>query len=163
MWFIIVCLVLLCFILLSPKMVDKHTTMFRTSVITEMRSGKATIIIIMSLLLAAGTGYYYFVATLSLTQIVGKTDSSIVNTSLALFDFDTALTRYDIYRLKEKAPYWKTRIDTIQSIRNADQQAKENAQLIEEMLNEPSMKTIANKFGVGGIKSIYSIIVPLRP
>jgi hypothetical protein len=144
-------------------MVDKHTTMFRASVMTEMRTGKATIIIIMSLLFAAAIGYYYFVATLSLTQIVGKTDSPIANASLALLDFDTGLTRCDIYRLKEKAPYWKRRIETIESIRNADQQAKENAQLIEEMLNEPSMKTIANKFGVGGLRNIYSIIVSLQP
>jgi hypothetical protein len=85
-----------------------------------------------------------------------------VNTSLALFDFDTGLTRYDIYRLKEKAPYWKKRMETIASIRNADQQAKENAQLIEEMLNDPSMNKIANTFGVGGLRNIYSIIASLQ-
>jgi hypothetical protein len=143
-------------------MVDKETAKFQCSVRTEMENRKNIIIIILSLLLVAGIGYYYFVATLSLTQIVGKTDSAIANASLALFDFDTGLTRYDIYRLKEKAPYWQKRIETIRSIRNADEQAKENAQLIEEMLNDPSMKKIANKFGVGGLRNIYSIVTSLQ-
>jgi len=47
-----------------------------------MRNGKKTIIIILSLLLAASIGYYYFVATLSLTQMVGK--------SLLSFFFDVS-------------------------------------------------------------------------
>lgn len=124
-----------------------------------MNNNKKIIIsMVLILSLIAGASYYYFVDTLSLSQIVGKTNSSIANIGLKIFDFDTGLTRFDISGIKSKSPYWMKQIEEINTISNGNVRSSESMKLIEEMLDDPGMCKIAKTFGVGGIKKIYSII-----
>ena len=129
-----------------------------------MKKSKRIVVLIATgaLLAIAGISYYYFVATLSLSDIVGNTSSPIANLGLRLFDFDTGLTRYDIVNLKQKSPYWAKRIKEVESIYNANEKSQENARLIEEMLADPTMQKIARKFGVGNIDKIFSSSIPFN-
>ena len=65
---------------------------------------KLLFIIFLSGILAIGGFYYYhhnYVDTLMLSEIVGRTDSPTVNIVIELADFNTGLTRHDIYQLKK--------------------------------------------------------------
>jgi hypothetical protein len=128
-----------------------------------MKIGKRNLILISTAtILAFGVVYYYFVATLSLSDIAGNTNSPIVNIGLKLFDFDTGLTRYDIANLKQKSPYWLKRMKEVDKIQNEGEKSEENLKLIDEMLSDPSMHKIAKKFGVGGFKKIFLVTNSLQ-
>jgi hypothetical protein len=128
-----------------------------------MKIGKLNLILISTaIILVAGGLYYYFVATLSLSDIVGNTNSPIVNIGLRLIDFNTGLTRYDISNLKQKAPYWVNRMKEVDNIYNANEKSKESMRLMEEMTGDPTLRKIANKFGIGDIKKIFSVISSIQ-
>jgi hypothetical protein len=67
-----------------------------------MKAGMRNLILISTVILVAAGGIYnYFGATLSLSDITGKSNNSFVNFGLRLIDFDTGLTRYDVANLKK--------------------------------------------------------------
>ncbi len=102
--------------------------------------------------------WYIFIDTLSISQLVGKTNSPTATIIINLFDFDTGLTRYDIYNLKARAPYWEKRMKQVASIKDPNQRQIENEKLLAEMMQDPPFKKIARKFfGLSG-KSALAIL-----
>ena len=88
-------------------------------------------------------GYqYYYVQTLSLSEIVGKTDDSLTNIAVNFLDFDTGLTRNDIRQLKNNKDYWIGRINEVERIQNPDQKMEANTKLLSDMMDDPTMKKI---------------------
>lgn len=95
--------------------------------------------------LTAGSYFYYqynYVQTLMLSEIVGKTDNSLANIAVNIFDFDTGLTRHDISQLKSKKDYWVKRTNEVESITDPTLKQEESLKLIDEMLEDPTMKKI---------------------
>jgi len=122
-----------------------------------MKQGK--IILTLSLIIVFGFAvYYFFIDTLSISQLTGDTGSSKANIFVNLFDFDTGLTRYDIYHIKKKSEYWNSRIQEVQSISNIREREKANDELVAEMMRDPSLKKITRKFFGFGVKSASSIL-----
>lgn len=108
---------------------------------------KAKIIIFIILITgtSAGSYYYYqynYVETLMLSEIVGKTDNNLANIAINLFDYDTGLTRHDISQLKSKKEYWMKRTNEVDSIIDPAIKQEETEKLLDEMLEDPTMKKI---------------------
>lgn len=102
--------------------------------------------------------WYVFTDTLSFSQLVGKTNSPTATIFINLFDFDTGLTRYDVYNLKSRAPYWEKRMQQVASINDPTQRQIENEKLLAEMMQDPPFKKIArNFFGLSG-KSALAVL-----
>jgi hypothetical protein len=102
--------------------------------------------------------YFYFIKTLMLSQIIGKTGDAKSTIFINLFDFDTDLTRYDLYNLSSKREYWNSRMNQVNSIQNLSLRNAEQEKLIAEMMEDPSLKKITRKIlGFGG-KASYSIL-----
>ncbi len=123
-----------------------------------MRSNKGRISTGALFILICLTGfsyYYFFVDTLTLSEITGKTDVPVADIFINLFDFDTGLTRYDIYNLKRKSDYWNTRIRQVESIQDPQHRKAEEEKLLAEMMQDPSIKKIVRKvFGFGAKTSL---------
>lgn len=109
-------------------------------------------IVFVSLLVLAGSFYYYhtYIDTLMLSEIIGKSQNSVINISLSLFDFDTGLTRHDINHIKSSKDYWIKRISEVDSINNAELKAQEYQKLVAEMLEDSSMKKICKGLLIKG-------------
>lgn len=89
--------------------------------------------------------WYFFLDTLSLTEITGQPKNPLATIIVNLIDFDTGLTRYDIYNLASKSDYWEMRMRQVDSIKNYQQREIENQKLLAEMMQDPSIKKIAKK------------------
>lgn len=127
----------------------------------ELKS-KFLIIAILIVATISYSYYYYFVQTLRLSDIVGPLDNPIVSFVAELVDFDTGLTRYDLHRLSEKAPYWNQRIEQIQGMPFNIEKEKAQQQLINDMMADPSMSKIVRKlasFGFGTLQSFVKSIL----
>ncbi len=111
------------------------------------RFRKKSVIIFIAVGFVAGILFwYFFVDTLSLTEITGQPKNPFATIFLNLIDFDTGITRYDVYNLASKSDYWEMRIRYVESINNYQQREIENQKLLAEMLQDPSIKKIAKKF-----------------
>jgi hypothetical protein len=120
-----------------------------------MKMINKTIVLITFLLITAGTFYYFFIDTLTISQIVGKQSDSKATILLNIFDFDTGLTRYDLYRLSQKSDYWASRMRQVYSIQDPRKKEIEHEKLMAEMMEDPALKKIARKIiGLGGKLSI---------
>lgn len=102
--------------------------------------------------------WYFFVDTLSLTEVTGQPENPVATIFVNLIDFDTGLTRYDIYNLASKSDYWEMRINQVNSIRNIQQREIENQKLLAEMMQDPSLKKIAKKLLGLGTDSAIAIL-----
>jgi len=113
-------------------------------------------IIFICIILALGIGYYYFfIDTLRISEIIGKTRDPKTTIFVNLFDFNTGLTRYDIYSIVQKSDYWNDRIDKVLSIQDPILRNIEEEKLLAEMMQDPSLKKITRKvFGFGGKASL---------
>ncbi len=101
-------------------------------------------------LAAAVGGWYFFVDTVSFRDLVGRPQGSFETIFVNLVDFDTGLTRYDIYRLKERAPYWNRRINEVDSIRDPRKRNEEQTRLVADMTEDPVLRKISKRvFGRG--------------
>ena len=109
-------------------------------------------------LVLAFTYYYFCTATLSISQIVGKQSSAQATILLNLFDFDTGLTRYDMYKLTQKSNYWNTRIRRVNSIQDPNRRNLENEKLLAEMMEDPVLKKITKKVFGFGCEVSFSIL-----
>lgn len=113
-------------------------------------SGKKVIIGIVTATLLGLSFWYFFIDTLTISELSGKNVSPRASIFINLFDFDTGLSRYDIYNLKTKSVYWEKRIQEVTSIKNPKRREVEHEKLMAEMLQDPSMKKIVKKlFGLG--------------
>lgn len=104
---------------------------------------------------AAAYGYYYyFVQTLMLSQIIDNSSDPLSTIVIGIIDFDTDLTRYDVHRLSEKAEYWNSRIQQVNSIQNYQLRNQANEKLLAEMMEDPSMSKVVKKllgFGMDAV------------
>ncbi len=120
------------------------------------------IILISIVILSVSYGYYYyFVKTLMFSEIVEKSDNTFVNLAVNFFDFDTGLTRYDINQITKKSSYWEKRMKEVESIQNPDIREREKVKLLNEMMEDPSMKKVSklimNK-GMGIGKNLLNML-----
>lgn len=112
--------------------------------------------------------YYVFIDTLSFSQLIGKTQSPKATIFINLFDFDTGLTRYDIYQINKRSDYWERRIREVQSIQDARAREKANEELMAEMMEDPSLKKVIRKFlglgarSAGALMQILGSIIAQR-
>jgi len=77
---------------------------------------------------------------LEFSEINGNDTSSEVNILVNLFDFDTRLTRYDIFRLKSNTHNWENRLEEIDSISDSAKRDSEYKRVIEDMMADSSKK-----------------------
>jgi len=124
--------------------------------------GKKGIIALILLVSASAAYYYFFVDTLTVSEIVGETNDPTVDIFVNLFDFDTGLTRWDLYNLARKSDYWDRRINEVESIPDPYLRDRERQKLVAEMMRDPAFKKISRKlFGFGGkgaylfLKAVY--------
>jgi hypothetical protein len=110
------------------------------------------------LLLVVVLGWYFFVDTLSLRELSGKPTGSIETILINLVDFDTGLTRYDVYRLKDKAPYWEQRIREVRGIGDMGKRDEEDKRLLAEMMEDPVLKKVTKGVFGAGSKAVLSIL-----
>ena len=119
---------------------------------------KGLITFISFLLVAIFLFYYIFIDTLTISQVVGPTNDPRADIFINLFDFDSGLTRWDLYNLASKSDYWNARMQQVRSIQDPRLRELENEKLMAEMMRDPSMKKIARKLlGFGG-KSAFAIL-----
>lgn len=109
-------------------------------------------------LLAVFSYWYFFIDTLKLTQITGKPDNPYASIFVNIIDFDTGLTRYDVYNLSRKSNYWQSRIRDVSAIQDPQKREFENTKLLAEMMEDPSIKKIMKKFIGFGADAALSIL-----
>ena len=129
-----------------------------------MRTSK-TLLIIFIIVLLAFFSYYFFVDTLSFAQLSRKSDNPAATILINLLDFDTGLTRFDVYRLQKKTKVWEQRKKYIYSIMDPALQKSEFDKLVAEMMQDPGFKKIAQKvfgFGAKGIFETAKILSGFR-
>lgn len=128
-----------------------------------LRSGIITAVIALSLISSMGFAHQYYLGeTLMLSQIIRSSDDPKASILVNLFDFDTGLTRYDIYNLARKGDYWEMRMRQVLSKQNPREREIENEKLIEEMMQDPTMKKIAREFLAIGWDLALSILGATR-
>ena len=94
--------------------------------------------------------YFFFIDTLSFAQLSGDSNNPAATILLNLLDFDTGLTRFDVYRLQKKTKVWEQRKKFIYSIQEPALRKREYDKLVAEMMQDPGFKKIAQKvFGFG--------------
>jgi hypothetical protein len=113
-------------------------------------------------LLTAFLYWYFFVDTLRLTQIAGKPENPYASIFVNIIDFNTGLTRYDIYNLSRKNDYWQRRVREVTAIQDPDKRNLENAKLLAEMMEDPSIKKIAGKLFGFGADTALSILQAIK-
>jgi len=85
-----------------------------------------------------------------LSEITEGSGTTLADISVNLIDFDTKLTRYDIYRISRKNDYWQMRIREVNSIQDQDNRKTEKENLVAEMMRDPSTNKIVRQFrGLG--------------
>lgn len=93
----------------------------------------------------AGGVYYYFIDTQKFSEVTGKTGSRFTDSIVSLVDFDTGLTRYDVYRIKHRRGYWQAKMDKVAAIKDASQREIEYKKLMDEMKNDSTLKKLIDK------------------
>lgn len=98
--------------------------------------------------------WFLFVDTLMLSDLTGRSAGSIETILVSMFDFDTGLSRYDVYRLRSKAPYWEARMNEFNA--TTDRHVRET--IMAEMVRDPSMKKIVRMLGALGASAALSVL-----
>jgi hypothetical protein len=117
-------------------------------------SGGKLAIIALVIVVITGGGLvlynYYFVRTLMLSEVIGKTDNPQIEILVNLFDFNTGLTRYDVNRIEGRSFYWEKQIKRINAIQDPKKRELESQKLVAEMMKDPVIKKIVQRvFGLG--------------
>ncbi len=126
-----------------------------------MSLSKTLIVVIVFVLLGYGI-YYFFIDTLSFSELSGRQSSPMGSILVNLLDFDTGLTRWDAYNLKKKAIVWQEKQKYIFSIQNPELRRIENEKLMAEMMQDPGFKKLSRKilgFGGKGASGILNALV----
>lgn len=106
----------------------------------------------------AFSSWYFFIDTLTLSEVIGKDVDSKAGIFINLFDFDTDLTRYDVHNLKSKAPYWEKRFREIDSLSDYTRRERERDKLMAEIMKDSAMKKIINKTSGFGVDAVLAIL-----
>jgi hypothetical protein len=121
-----------------------------------------SILIVFAILLGGFIYWYFFIDTLKLTQITGKSDNPLASIFINIIDFDTGLTRYDIHNLSRRHDYWQRRIGEVAAIQDLEKRNTENTKLLAEMMEDQSIKKIMNKMVGFGTDAILSILQAIK-
>lgn len=123
------------------------------------RAARKILVGLIILAALAGYGYYYyFVQSLSLSDIMGKSNVLSIDIVVNLLDFDTGLTRFDMYSLSQNSDYWDRRIQEVDAMTLPSSRRAEQDKLMAEMLQDPTLKKIITKTLVLGTSSALKII-----
>lgn len=106
----------------------------------SLKTKVTTMLIVLGVVYSA---WFYYVDTLSMSEIVGQSDSAVVDIFVNLFDFDTGITRHEISQLSQKSKGWNLRMDEIMRIQDQTQRQAEHEKLVAEMMRDPAFKKIA--------------------
>ncbi|KKK48091.1 hypothetical protein LCGC14_3148620 [marine sediment metagenome] len=101
---------------------------------------------------------YYFIDTLKISEIIEKNNNPIAEIVFNIVDFNTGLTRYDIYNLSKNSNYWEKRLREVMAIQDSNKRNLESEKLFAEMMQDPSIKKIANKLMNLGKDSLLAIL-----
>lgn len=85
--------------------------------------------------------WYVFLDTLMVSEIVGRDTDTLETILVTIFDFDTGLSRYDVYRLKSKETYW---LELMSELSMTDD-SRARSMIIAEMMQDPSMRKVIQK------------------
>lgn len=124
----------------------------------------AVIALVIIVIIGGGLVFYnyYFVRTLMLSEVIGKTDNPQITMLINLFDFNTGLTRYDVNRMEGKANHWEKRIRKINSIQDTAKRELEAQKLIAEMMKDPTIKKIVRKVLGLGLGELFTSFFAVR-
>jgi hypothetical protein len=116
--------------------------------------------IALSTLLVVGTSwlYYFRLDTLTLSEVLEKSENPYESFLRSDLDFDTGLTRYDIRILKTKREHWSVRFENLGDIVNYDEYNRELSIMIDEMKKDPQMKKVANLINQRGMLLVYTVL-----
>jgi hypothetical protein len=115
----------------------------------------ATIIFIIGVVYSI---WYYYIDTLSMSEIVGQSDNAKVDILINLFDFDTGITRHEMRQLSQKADGWNQRMSEIMRIQDESLRQAEQEKLVAEMMRDPAFKKIAQLLFKTGAKSAKGLL-----
>jgi hypothetical protein len=130
----------------------------QSSQLSEFMRSSPLLALMISLVTLAYGYYYYYVQTLPLSEVVGSTGNSTADILVNLFDFDTGLTRYDLYHLRTKCQEWSKRTEDIRRISDPSLQEAENTKLVAEMMQDQSFKKVAKKILGMGASSTNALL-----
>lgn len=102
-------------------------------------------------------GYYFFIDTLSFQDITGSTNNSLLDIAISVIDFDTEVTRYDLWRFGRHSDYYERRMKEIDAIQDNSKRMSESEKLIAELAQEPAIKKMTHKAALFGGKGALEI------
>ena len=124
------------------------------------KKSKKILIGIVIILVAFGI-WYYFIDTLTMSQIVGNDVSPNVDMLVNAFDFDTEISRYNFNKLKLKVGKWDKRLQKIDRINDPASRDTEREKVIGEIVSDPTVKKLMKHipgFGKDAVMTIFEII-----
>lgn len=102
--------------------------------------------------LAAAAFYWFFcVDTLAFSQLVPRPENIYLSTMLKLADFDTGLTRFDVWRLSRMGNRWQERIRALDAMTDKTRRSAEEARLLAEMAEDPVLKKLIKSTFLSGL------------
>jgi len=126
---------------------------------------KALVVVVLLLVIvsALALGYfYYFVDTLMVSEVFGPTENPAMALMVDMLDFDTGLTRYDMYHLSQVSKEWKRRAEEIDKLGDVQARLSASNDLISEIMNDASVKKLTQKtisFGAALSKALVETLL----
>ena len=106
--------------------------------------------------------WYYCMDTLMFSEIIGNGTGSQMGIFINLIDFDSQLSRYEVYNLQSKARKWEKRLQDIESIRDSATRRREYEKVLREITADPSMKKVIKKVSIFGNDPVVPILEVIK-
>lgn len=120
---------------------------------------RTVIMIVLSTLLIGTSWLYYFrLDTLTLSEVLEKSENPYESFLRSDFSLDTGLTRHDIRILKTKREYWSERFENVRDIVDHDEYNRELSKMLDEMEKDPQMKKVADLINQKGMLMVYTVL-----
>ena len=126
----------------------------------RVKKSKKILIGIIIILVAFGI-WYYFIDTLTFSQIIGDDVSQNVGMLVNMFDFDTEISRYNFNKLKFKVAKWDKKLQEIDRNNDPTSRDKEREKVIQEIVSDPTVKKLMKHipgFGKDTVTTLFDII-----
>ena len=122
-----------------------------------MNNSKGILLVLVGALVCFGYHHRY-VETLMLSELIGGNAAPEETILLAVFDFDTGLTRQDVYGIAANAEYWCLRIRNVESIRDLQVRKREETQLVADMLEDPHLRKVFRRVLGLGTDAAFAVL-----
>ncbi len=120
---------------------------------------RTVIMIVLSTLLIGTSWLYYFrLDTLTLSEVLEKSENPYESFLRSDFSLDAGLTRHDIRILKTKREYWSERFENVRDIVDHDEYNRELSKMLDEMEKDPQMKKVADLINQKGMLMVYTVL-----